>query len=106
MMTVKIPGQPRPFTVQVNGRKYILAPGEQIVPDEVGEVVLRALKKDTEPAAKEPFEGDNVNRGELKDYAKPGDVMPKAESIEGYDAEKAQTLTHDDSGALSWVDNE
>jgi len=55
------------------------------------------------PAAPAPV--DPWTPRDLTLYAKTTDVMPKAASITGYDATKAQTLQHDATGALKWVDN-
>ena len=114
-MIITIPEAPRPFTVELNGRKYTFAAGEQNVPDDIGVLVRQALAKNAEPKTEPPFEvKDTVHTADLAPYAKTADlapyaktaeVMTKASGIEGYDAEKTQTLTND-SGALKWVDSE
>lgn len=58
------------------------------------------------PKTDDPWTPENVvHTADLAPYAKAADVMPKMTSITGYAAAKAQTLQHDDTGALKWVDN-
>lgn len=100
MTTITIPGSPRPFTVMLNGRKYIFAPGEQTVDDDIAVLIKQALAKTSAPEVKPPFEvKDAVHAADLAPYAKSADVMTKASSITGYDATKAQMLVND-SGVL------
>lgn len=108
MKTVTIPNTANPWVCTINGVKYEYPAGSvQSVPDEVA--LLIDEMSGYPPDAKKPVQPWNpegiVKPEDLASYAKSADVMPKAASITGYDATKAQTLQHDTSGALKWVDN-
>lgn len=121
MTTIKIPSTPNPYIVELNGRRYVYPAGSiQSVPSDVA-AMIQAARTLTPPKAAEPWTPDEVEGGHvtpaqltailadyqlksgMSEYAKAADVMPKAASIEGYDAAKEQTLTND-TGTVKWAD--